>query len=432
MSQQLLALVIFTATYVLIVLERPHRTLAALLGAGAMILTGVIDQSRAQAAVDWNVIALLAGMMILVHALEKTGAFEWLAVVLARRTRGQPMVLMLAFFALTAVASALLDNVTTVLLICPLTFILADRLGIDPMPWVLGEVVASNIGGAATLIGDPPNIMIGSAVGLDFLAFVKHLTPAALLTGIVVAAGMAFFYRSALRPTEATAHAAEGLFLPAPKTDRRTLAICLGIIALVVLGFFLQGALRLQAGTIALGGATILMLLTKADLQETMREVQWPTLLFFVGLFVVVGGVQEAGLLDRMGRWLVGVSGGNLLVTAIALLWGAALISAVVDNIPATAALIPALKAMAHTLYPEAARPWAQPEILPLWWALALGACLGGNATLVGASANVTAAGIAERFGRRISFVQFLRIGLPATVISLLLCTLYLYLRYFH
>jgi Na+/H+ antiporter NhaD/arsenite permease-like protein len=430
MSQETLALVIFAVTYLLIVAERPHPTLAALLGAGAMILTGLLDQRQAQAAVDWNVIALLVGMMILVNGLEQTGAFERVAVLLAKRTRGRPIVLMIVFFALTAVGSALLDNVTTVLLMCPITFILADALGIDPMPWVLGEVIASNIGGTATLIGDPPNIMIGSAAGLDFDAFLEHMAPAAIIIGIVIAGGMALFYRRALRPSADAARAATGLALPPLKTDRRTLVICLAVLALVMAGFLVHGALGLQAGTIAMGGAVVFMVVAKADLRKTLAAIQWPTLFFFVGLFIVVAGVQETGWLDKFGRWLVILSRGNMLGATIMLLWGAAATSAVVDNIPATAALIPAVKAMAQALYPDAAAPWALPEAMPLWWALALGACLGGNATSVAASANVVVLGIAERAGHPISFSRFLRIGVPVSVISLLLSSAYLLLRY--
>jgi Na+/H+ antiporter NhaD/arsenite permease-like protein len=430
MSQETLALAIFIVTYALVVAERPHRTLAALLGAGAMILTGILHQAEAVRSIDFNTIGLLAGMMLLVHALQRTGAFEWLAVVIVRKTHGQPGTILLGFFAMTAVASAFLDNVTTVLLVCPLTFLIADRLDIDPMPWVLAEIVASNIGGTATLIGDPPNIMIGSAVGLDFLAFLEHLGPIALVTGLVIAFTLRIAYRRSLKATGAMREVADGLAPPPLKADRRTLYVCLGVMGAVVVGFLLHGPLGLEAATIALGGATILLVLTKDDLHESLAAIEWPTLFFFVGLFVVVGGVEKVGLLEKFGGWLLAVTRGNLALAAIGFLWGAAFISAVVDNIPATAALIPVVKAMAASIHPGVEHPWAHPDILPLWWALALGACLGGNGTIVGASANVVVAGLAERAGRPISFVRFLRVGIPVTIASLLLSTAYLFLRY--
>ena len=430
MSQATLALIIFLVTYALIVAERPHRTLAALLGAGAMILTGILHQDEAVHSVDFNTIGLLAGMMILVNALHKTGAFEWLAVVIVRKTKGHPGTILLSFFALTAVASAFLDNVTTVLLVCPLTFLIADRLEVDPMPLILSEIMASNIGGTATLIGDPPNIMIGSAVGLDFMAFVKHLAPIAIIIGLVIGVSMRAAYGRALKPSAAMREVAASLSPPPLKTDRRSLYICLAVLGAVVIGFLLHGALGLEAATIALGGATVLLVLSRHDLHESLAEIEWPTLFFFIGLFVVVGGVEKVGLLDRFGRWLLDACGGNLALTAMGLLWGCALISAIVDNIPATAALIPVVKAMAESVHPGMHQPWAQPDIMPLWWALAMGACLGGNATIVGASANVVVAGLAERAGRPIIFARFLRVGVPVTLVSLLLSSAYLFLRY--
>jgi len=425
---------IFLITYAFIVTERVHRTLAALLGGVAVILLGVFPQDQAFAAVDWNVIFLLTGMMSIANVLRETGLFQWIAVQAVRLGRGRPFLILVILSLVTAASSALLDNVTIVVLVAPVTFFVAASLRVSPVPFLIAEILASNIGGAATLIGDPPNILIGSAAGLDFLTFAGNMMPISIL---ILAAFMVmawFLFRKDLKEqpvpvkVAATAGSAaapnaltnlQSLDTAALITDRGMLLRGLIVMGGVILGFMVHGLFHLQPATIALTGATVLMLWTRTDPHHVLRDVEWTTLFFFIGLFILIEAVVHVGIIDSVARAALRLTGGSLRLTAILLLWFSAGASGVVDNIPYTATMIPLVKSLAANMPAE-----------PLWWSLALGACLGGNSTLVGASANVVVASLAERSGHRISFKTFLIYGLPVTWLSLLLATAYVWLRY--
>jgi Na+/H+ antiporter NhaD/arsenite permease-like protein len=419
MNQALLATGIFLFTYALIVSERIHRTTAALLGGLAMIILGILPQKVALGAVDWNVIFLLAGMMIIANVLRETGVFQWVAIQAVRLGRGEPIVILLLLVLITAFSSALLDNVTVVVLIAPVTLFVATSLGVSPLPFLIAEVMASNIGGVATLIGDPPNVLIASAADLDFLNFTANLAP---ITLVILAAfcGLAFLlFRGELRSTNRSLLDVNALNAQELITDpvllRKSLLVLLG----VILAFLLQGALGLEPATVAMTGATLLMIWARSDPHVVLRDVEWTTLFFFIGLFIVVDAVVAVGLIERIAQAAIRVTHGSLPLTTTLILWLSALISGVIDNIPYTAAMIPIVQSVGQTM-----------PIEPLWWSLALGADLGGNLTLVGASANVIVVALAERSGHPISFRQWLRYGIPVTLVSLVLANIYLALRY--
>ena len=438
MSEVTVATAIFVVAYGVIISERLDRAVVALAGAGLMIAFGVLDQREALEAIDPNTITLLVGMMIIINVLKRTGVFRYAGWRTAIAVDGNPWRLMAGFALFAAVASAFLDNVTTILLMVPVTIAICDDLGFEARPFIITQVIASNIGGTATLIGDPPNILIGSATGLDFIDFVVNLAPLAVLLLLPMIGGFWLLYgrrdalgqpsteaRAALRRADAGVHIG----------DRRLLRRALGVLALTILGFLFHGVLHYQAGTIAMFGAVLLLLLSRVDLHPILEEVEWPTIFFFVGLFVLVGGVEEVGLLDRVARQVVEATDGNATLTVLAILWFAAVVSAIVDNIPAVATMIPLTFAVARLMFPDLAEAneavlGTDPRVAPLWWALALGACLGGNGSLVGASANVVAVGIAERHNERIGFWGFTRVGLPFAVGSLVVASLYVWLRY--
>ncbi len=416
-----IAAAIFIATYGAIATDRVDRTLAALFGAMVVILVGVIDQETGFAAVDWNVIFLLAGMMIIAAVLRRTGVFGWLAVRTVRAGRGNPVSILLLLALVTAVLSAFLDNVTTIILLAPVTIYLATTLGVSPIPFIVAEVLASNIGGAATLIGDPPNILIGSAAGFDFLDFVANMGPAVVLIFALFLPLIALAFRRSLviapgRREEILLSLDESEFI----TDHRLLRLSLLVLGLTIAGFIFAAAIDQRPATVALLGATALLLVARLEPEEILREIDWSTLLFFVGLFVVVEGLVATGVVAGIGRWLVEATGGDETVTALGLLWVSGIASAVVDNIPYTATMIPVVQELGA----EGMR------MEPLWWALALGACLGGNATIVGASANIVAANAAARAGHPITFGRFLRIGGAVALMSLAVSSLYLWVRY--
>jgi Na+/H+ antiporter NhaD/arsenite permease-like protein len=437
-SELTIATIIFVLTYAVIVSERLDRAVVALAGAGLVIAFGVLDQRQALAAIDANTVALLVGMMVIVNVLKRTGVFRYAGWRTAIGLGGDPWRLLVGFALFTAVASAVLDNVTTILLMVPVTLAITEDLGLDPRPFLVTQVIASNIGGAATLIGDPPNILIGSATGLDFVAFLANLAPLVLLLLALMLTGFWFVYRRRGRlgtPSadgqRALARANAGVHLG----DRRLLRRALIVLGLTVAGFVLHGALGYEAGTVALFGAVPLLLLSRIDPHAVLAEVEWPTIFFFVGLFVLVGGIEEVGLPDRIAQRAVAVTGGDVVLTALVLLWLAGIASALVDNIPAVATLVPLTFAVARLTFPELAALddralAAHPDVVPLWWALALGACLGGNGTLIAASANVVAVGLAERRGDRIGFWGFTKAGAPFALVSLVVASLYVWVRY--
>ncbi len=415
-----IAAAIFVVAYALIAIDRWDRTLVALLGGLLMVVLGVIDQQEAFAAIDLNVIFLLAGMMVIANVLGRTGFFELLAIRSVRLSHGHPIRLLIILAAVTALLSALLDNVTTVLLMTPVILSVSRRLDISPLPYLLASIFASNIGGTATLIGDPPNILIGSAAGLGFGDFLLNLGPVIVVVFVVFAGVMALSFRGELKVPderrEFVLEHAEGTAIKDRPLLVRSLAIALATIA----GFIVHGPLGLEPATIALLGAAGLMLVAHLDPQETLREIEWSTLFFFVGLFILVESIVATGIVGGFADALAEATKGNSAVASVALLWFSAVASAVVDNIPYTATAIPVVERLvAGGMHTEA-----------LWWSLALGACLGGNLTVVGASANVVVANMAARAGHPIGFVQFLRYGAAVSASSLIISTAYVWIRY--
>lgn len=414
-----LALIVFVVTYAAIAVEKVHKTLVALAGAMAVLLLGLVSQEEAFHGVDWNVIFLLAGMMIIANTLSRTGIFQWMASKVIDQAKGEPFRVLLLLSAMTALLSAFLDNVTTVVLMVPLTLFVTKALGITPVPYLISEILASNIGGAATLIGDPPNIIIGSASGLDFVAFLFNMGPPALIVYLVFMGLIAFFFRGQLhvpreRRAEAMALSEEGLI-----KDRRLLVQGLVVLGLVLGGFLLHNVLHLEAATVAMSGAVLLLFISRAEVHEAITEIEWTTLLFFLGLFILVEALIKVGFVEIAARGVLDLTGGDLSWTAILLLWGSGIGSAIIDNIPYTATMVPIVQELGQTMPAE-----------PLWWSMALGACFGGNATAVGASANVIVLSLAERAGYKISFLQFLKYGVVVTLASLLISTAYVWLRY--
>lgn len=427
------ATTLLVLTYVLIVTERLNRSIVALLGGGVMIISGVLGQREAIAGIDFNTIALLIGMMVLVSISRRCGMFEYLAIWSAKKGRAQPWAMLLILSLTTAVLSAFLDNVTTVLLIAPVTLAVTRELKVPPYPFLFAEIFASNIGGTATLIGDPPNIIIGSAAGLSFNDFVLHLTPVILVVMAVQALAIHLIWGRAMQATDAARARVMALDERAAIVDWRLLRHSLLVIGTVMLCFVFARPLRLEAGTIALFGAAVLMLLHNIEhhderekqsvkVTETFSEVDWITIFFFIGLFIIVHGFDVAGAIEILSRQLLTATGGDFAATAYAILWGSAILSAIIDNIPFVATMIPLIKAMAPTFGGD--------HLQPLWWALSLGACLGGNGTLIGASANLTVAGIAERNGIEFSFITYTKYAFGLMLISVAICHVYLWLRY--
>ena len=410
---------------VVIATELVNRTVAALLGAAVVVSFGIVEQHEAAAEfVDWNTIGLLLGMMVIVAILNKTGLFEYLAIKSAQWGGARPGRIMVVLAVVTAVLSAFLDNVTTVILMVPVTFLIADTLGVSPVPFLLTQVMASNVGGAATLIGDPPNILIGSAADLSFVDFVYNLAPVVLLALPVILAYLYFAFRRELRYNKGAEEDVLVLDAEGAIRDRVLLRKSLLVISVVILAFFLHGLLHLEVATIALLGAAALVLYAKSDVEKVLRDVEWPTLLFFVGLFVLVGGLRATGVVGRVAELLTAFDGSSAIM-AVAIIWGSAVASGLIDNIPFTATMIPVIQELAQ------AQGLSETAVRPLWWALALGADFGGNATLIGASANVVVAGMSERAGKKISFLRFMAYGIPVTVLSLAVATLYVLLRYY-
>ncbi len=423
-SEEILAGGVFLVIYALIVTERLHRTLAALLGAVVVIALKLVDQHEAfsEAIVDFNVIFLLAGMMIIANILGKTGIFQWLAVEAVRRAEGRPYRLLVMISLITAVASMFLDNVTTVVLMTPVTFFVAERLGMSPVPFLISQVLASNIGGMATLIGDPPNIIIGSRLDKDFNDFLLNAAPAAIAALLAYLAFARWLFRkelasavTALEPDDIERLVTEERRIEDPHLMR----LGLGVLAVTIVGFLLARALGLEGATIALAGAVVLMILAKEDVHEILKTVEWSTLLFFVGLFIVVGAVVKAGLISDLAKAALEVTGGRTDLAALLVLWMSGLLSAIVDNIPYTITMIPLVQELGQNVNTE-----------PLVWALVLGANLGGNATIVGASANVVVSSISESRGHPISFLTYLRYGVPATLLTMVVATIDIWLRY--
>jgi Na+/H+ antiporter NhaD/arsenite permease-like protein len=410
---------IFLVTYAFIVSDRIHRTIAALLGGLTIIIIGVLDQDQAFHAIDWNVIFLLAGMMMIANVLRETGLFQWIAIQSVRLGKGSPYRIMVILVAVTAVTSALLDNVTIVILMAPVILFITASLRISPVPFLIALILASNIGGTATLVGDPPNILIGSAAGIDFVTFATNLAPISLLI-LIAFIGLAWFlFKKDLQGAKIDPINIEALDTSELITNKPLLRKSLVVMAGVVLGFLFHGALHLEPATIALAGAIVLMLWARIDPDHVLREIEWTTLFFFIGLFILVEALVEVGIIEVVAQAALRLTDGNLQMTSMMLIWLSAVASGVVDNIPYTATMIPVVENLGQAM-----------PVGPLWWSLALGACLGGNATLVGAAANVVVANLSEKSGQPISFGLFLRYGVIVTFLSLVLASLYVWVRY--
>ncbi len=417
-------------TYAAVMSERVNRAIAALLGAGAMIALGVLDQRGAVGFIDFNTIALLTGMMLIVAVTRRSGVFQFVALWSAKRVKADPAALLAVFQLVTALFSALLDNVTTVLLMTRVVLVIAEELEVPPWPFLVGLILAANIGGIATLVGDPPNILIGSAAGLGFNDFIAALAPIVVAMEACVILVLHLVWGRRLAAPVAAKTRVMAFDAKEAIGDRRLLVWSLAVIALVVTAFVLARPLGLEPGTIALTGAALLMLVegmgrpaaSRTELAHaTFAEIDWVTIFFFVGLFVVVGGVEVTGLLRLLARALAASTGGGLAPTAFTILAGSAGLSAVVDNIPFVAAMIPVVKSLGPQFGGAA-------HLRPLWWALSLGACLGGNGTLIGASANLAVAGLAERAGHPVRFWPFLAVSLPLTLMTLAVAALGLWL----
>jgi Na+/H+ antiporter NhaD/arsenite permease-like protein len=427
-----LAVAIFVAAYALIATEKVHRVAAALGGAVLMLLVGATDAEHAffseEAGIDWNVIFLLLGMMLIVSVLQRTGVFEYLAIWSAKRARGHPFRVMVILVLVTAVASALLDNVTTVLLIAPVTLLVCDRLGVPVAPFLIAEALASNIGGTATLVGDPPNIIIASRAGLSYNDFLVHLAPIVVVLLIVFIGLCRWLFRAAFRYDPKRVEQVMALRERDSIKDVRLLVVSGVVLTAVTVAFVLHTVLHLEPAVVAMIGGLILLAASRLNAHEVAKDVEWPTLVFFAGLFVMVGALVQTGVIGRLGDAAAAAVGDNRWAASMVLLWASAVLSALVDNIPYVATVSPIVAQLveAGSGAGTGAGSWQV-----LWWALALGADLGGNATAIGASANVVILGLAERAGRRISFWQFTKYGLVVAAITIALCVPYLWLRYF-
>ena len=417
--------IVFVLMYAVIVSEKIHRTVAAMIGAILLMLAGVLSQETALHHVDFNTLGLLVGMMILVSVTSQTGLFDYVAVKAAKTAKAEPRRLLIYLGLITAIFSAFLDNVTTVLLMVPVTFSITLKLKVKVVPFLLTQIIASNIGGTATLIGDPPNIMIGMAVKeLDFVAFLVNLAPIALLNLILVLFVMDVLYRKSLKTQPELQAKIMAMDERKSLTNISLLYRCLFVLVLVILGFFTHSITHIESSLIALTGGFFILLLAGGSskvVETALRKVEWPTIFFFIGLFIAVGGLIETGLINDMATKAVALTAGDVTMTSLLVLWLSALVSSVLDNIPFVATMIPLIENMGQM---------GVTNLEPAWWSLALGACLGGNGTLVGASANLIVAAMAAERGVKITFMSYLKVGFGVMLMTIVVSTIYIYLRY--
>lgn len=418
---EIISIVIFLLVMIAIISEKVHRAAASMAGAVILLVTQVLTVDSAIEHVDVNTIGVLVGMMLFVAVVKNSGLFEYVAIKSAKLTHGKPWAIMAVFAIITAVLSAFLDNVTTVLLVGPMTLAITSILKVNPVPFLLTQILASNMGGTATLIGDPPNIMIGSEAGLGFADFILNTAP---IVVIIMAASLLCFYfmfGRKMKVAEESMKAVMELDEKRAIKDKSLMTKSIIMIALVVVGFMFHSSLGMESCTIALLAAVIMMLIGKQDVEDVILGVEWSTILFFIGLFVVVGGMEETGVIDQLASLLIGMTGGNMVMTMLIILWVSAIVSSFLDNIPFVATLIPMILAI---------QAESGMDVTPLWWALSLGACLGGNGTLIGASANVVLSGISNKNGYPITFMSYLKVGFPMMILSIVLSMVYLLLRF--
>ena len=419
-TNQILTVVVFFLVMVAIMSEKIHRTAAALAGAMALFFLHILDVDKAIGYVDFNTIGVLVGMMIFVSGVKRSGLFEYIAIKAAKLAKGDPWKIMVSFMILTAVLSAFLDNVTTVLLVGPMTIAICQVLELDPVPFLLTQIMSSNIGGTGTLIGDPPNIMIGSAANLNFIDFLSNTGVVAVVIMAVMILMFRFFYARNLVSTDEAIKKVMNMDEEKAIEDIGLLRKSLIIIVLVLVGFMFHGLLGIESSVVALTAATAMMIFGKINVEHIIVDAEWGTILFFVGLFIVVGGMVETGVINSLAEKLIAFTDGNVILTMLVLLWGSAILSSFLDNIPFVATMIPMIIAMGNDGI----------DIIPLWWAISLGACLGGNGTLIGASANVVLAGISNKQGYPITFGSFLKVGMPVMIISMIISSAFMLLRY--
>lgn len=418
--------------YIFIALEKIPKVTIALLGGALTILLGLVSQTKALGDginphyfinfIDFNVIFLLVSMMVIVSITTRSGVFNWIANELLKFTKGHPVKVLCALGLFTAITSAFLDNVTTVILIMPITFAIAKKLDIDPIPFLLTEIFSSNIGGTATLIGDPPNIIIGSAGGLSFIDFVKELTPVILVIMCVVITILAFIFRKKLHASQDKMDEVAQIDNSHTITDKALMIRSTLVLALVILGFMLHDVTHIETCVVAMLGASILLIFEKPN--EILQDVEWNTIFFFIGLFIIIGGLEASGGIKLMAEWILKVTQGSQAATSMIILWASGVISGIIDNIPYTATMAPMLVEIEKTMGATYA--------YPLWWTLSLGACLGGNMTIIGAAANVIVSENAAKSGHPISFMRFLKYGIAVVAISLTISSAYIYLRFLH
>ncbi|HHT9145956.1 MAG: ArsB/NhaD family transporter [Candidatus Brocadiaceae bacterium] len=432
---------IFIVSFGLIISEKIDKTKVALVGAGLMMALNIVTQNEAfydrKYAIDYNVIFLLFGMMVIVNILSKTGVFQFLAIKSAKLVRGKPVWILILFTSITAVFSSFLNNVTTVLILVPVSLFIADELGLDPFPFLLSEIMASSLGGTATLIGGPPNILIASKVQLTFMDFIYHLTPGVLFVFSFFLLTIKLLFGKKLQVKEEVRQKILAINEYEMIKSYSLLIKSLSVLGLVIPGFIFSNRIHLEPATIAILGAAILLIISKENLQNVLRELEWPTLFYFIGLFIVVAGVVKVGLISTLSDYMVSFTkpdAENMFATSIVILWFSAIASTVMENTILIASIIPLVTDMAQTILPsrlDLKSIIQHPTLMPVWWSLALGTCLGGNATPIGASANIVTLGLAERAGYPIPFKKYLIYGIPLTIEMIILSTVYIWLRYY-
>ena len=418
--EEIIAIVIFLVVIVAIMTEKVHRTAVALAGAVLLMLSHILTVDKAVGYIDFNTIGVLIGMMLFVAVVKNSGIFEYISIKAAKLAHGNPWKIMVAFMVITAVLSAFLDNVTTVLLVGPMTITIARMLKVNPVPFLMTQILASNIGGTATLIGDPPNIMIGSAAGLDFIDFITNTGIVAVFVIAALVLIMKFVYKSKLAADAEAIKSVMELDENKAIEDKALLYKSIVVMILVVVGFMFHSQLGIESATVALTAAAIMLVIGKQNVDYIIGEVEWTTILFFAGLFIVVGGLDETGVIGQLAKLVIDMTKGHAIMTMMVLLWASALLSSVLDNIPFVATLIPLVLALGESGI----------DVTPLWWAISLGACLGGNGTLIGASANVVLSGISGKHGYPISFKEYTKVGFPVMIMSVVLAMIYLLIRY--
>lgn len=419
MSSQIISVLIFAAVIISIITEKIDRTVAAITGAVLMILTNVLTLEEGVSYIDFNTIGVLVGMMIVVSIVKNSGLFEYIAIYTARKSKGNPWKVMIYFIIITALLSALLDNVTTVLLIGPMTIVICQILNVNPVPFLMTEIIASNVGGTSTLIGDPPNIMIGSAANLSFSDFIINVGPIVLVIIASIILCFKIIYRKDI-VNVADETCITSLDEEKSIQDKSLLYKSICVLFLILLGFIFHSKLNIESSIVALSGACIMLLIGKQDTNEIINSVEWSTIIFFIGLFIVVGGLSQSGVINNLANILINITKGNTTYTMCIILWVSAIISSFLDNIPFVATLIPLILTMQAQGM----------NVAPLWWATSLGACLGGNGTLIGASANIVLANIGEKHGYNISFKKYFKLGFPVMLLTIFISTIYLLLRY--